>query len=339
MSVSINDFLALRKERTIIDVRSQNEFEAGHIPGVVNIPVLNNEERIIVGTAYKQQGQKQAIKEGFRLVGPRLVDIINETEKVAHGKELLVHCWRGGMRSNNFCQFVGMSGVRTQSLTGGYKAYRQKANESFQSPFQFIVISGYTGSGKSEILRELKHKGEQVIDLEMLANHKGSAFGSLMMPAQPTTEQFQNNLFEEILQLDLNKRIWMEDESISIGKIYLPSTFWKIMSKSPVVNISVDKNIRISRLVNEYGVADKEQFLSAMVQITKRLGGQHFNAAKEKFLQDDMASTIDILLTYYDKAYLNGMEKRKNLLITSVEWSGAEVDRFVSDLIAAPLLY
>lgn len=339
MSVSINDFLQLRKERTIIDVRSQNEFEAGHIPGVVNIPILNNEERIIVGTAYKQQGQKQAIKEGFRLVGPRLVDIINETEKVAHGKELLVHCWRGGMRSNNFCQFVGMSGVRTQSLTGGYKAYRQKANESFQSPFQFIVISGYTGSGKSEILRELKHQGEQVIDLEMLANHKGSAFGSLMMPAQPTTEQFQNNLFEEILQLDLNKRIWLEDESISIGKIYLPSAFWKIMSKSPVVNISVDKNIRISRLVNEYGVADKEQFLSAMVQITKRLGGQHFNAAKEKFLQDDMASTIDILLTYYDKAYLNGMEKRKNLLITSVEWSGTEVDRFVRDLTAALLPY
>ena len=337
MPVSINDFLTLRKERAIIDVRSEGEYEAGHIPGVLNIPILNNKERIVVGTAYKQQGQKQAIKEGFRLVGPRLVDIINETEKVAHGKELLVHCWRGGMRSSNFCQFVGMSGLRTQSLTGGYKAYRQKATESFQSPFQFIIISGYTGSGKSEILRELKHQGEQVIDLEMLAHHKGSAFGSLMMPAQPTTEQFQNNLFEEILQLDLNKRIWMEDESISIGKIYLPSTFWKMMSTSPVVNISVDKNIRVSRLVKEYGNADKEQFLSAMTQITKRLGGQHFKAAKEKFLLDDMASTIDILLTYYDKAYLNGMEKRKALLLTSVEWNGAKVSQFVSELIARPL--
>jgi len=337
MAISISDFLTLRKERTIIDVRSEGEYEAGHIPGVVNIPILNNQERIAVGTAYKQQGQKHAIKEGFRLVGPRLVDIINDTEKVANGKELFVHCWRGGMRSNNFSQFVGMAGVRTQSLIGGYKAFRQKAAESFQSPFQFIIISGYTGSGKSEVLRELKRQGEQVIDLEMLAHHKGSAFGNLMMPAQPTTEQFQNNLFEEILQMDLRKRIWIEDESISIGKIYLPAAFWKTMNQSPVVNISVHKDIRISRLVNEYGAADRDQFLLAMTQITKRLGGQHFKAAKEKLLQEDMAATIDILLTYYDKAYLAGMEKRKNSLLASVDWSGTKVEELVSELIANPL--
>jgi len=338
MSVSIDDFLRLRKERTIVDVRSEGEFDAGHIPGVINIPILNNEERVIVGTTYKQQGQKQAIKEGFRLVGPRLLEIINETEKAANGKELLIHCWRGGMRSNNFCQFVGMAGVRTQSLTGGYKAYRQKAVDFFQSPFQFIVISGYTGSGKSEVLRELKRQGEQVIDLEMLAHHKGSVFGGLMMPAQPGSEQFQNDLFEEILQLDLGKRIWIEDESISIGRIFLPPAFWTIMNKSPVLNIVVERTIRVSRLVNEYGIADKEQFLSAMVQITKRLGGQHFKAAKEKLMQHDMAATIDILLTYYDKAYLTGMEKRKDLVLTSVDWNGTETDCFVKELIALPLL-
>ncbi len=322
LSLSIQDFLQLRKERTIIDVRSEGEFAAGHIRGAVNIPILNNAERVVVGTVYKQQGQKQAIKEGFRLVGPRLLDIISETEKIANGKELMVHCWRGGMRSNNFCQFVGMAGMRTQSLKGGYKSYRQKAIESFQSSFQFKVISGYTGSGKSEILRELKNQGEQIIDLEALANHKGSAFGGLMMPAQPTTEQFQNELFEEILQLDLRKRIWIEDESLAIGRIYLPAPFWQGMNQSPMIRIGVSKSIRIERLVKEYGQADPESFLHAMAQITKRLGGQHFNAAKEKLLSGDLSSTIDILLTYYDKAYLTGLDKNRQRTIMNTDWNG-----------------
>lgn len=334
MPLQIQDFLQQRKDKTIVDVRSQGEFESGHIRGAINIPILNNEERVIVGTAYKQQGQKQAIKEGFRLVGPRLLDIISETEKIANGKELLVHCWRGGMRSNNFCQFVGMAGVRTQPLLGGYKMYRQKAIESFQSPFQFIVLSGYTGSGKSEILKELKNQGEQIIDLEALANHKGSAFGGLMMPEQPTTEQFQNELFEEILRLDLNKRIWIEDESMAIGRIYLPQFFWKTLRESSMVKVQMHKDLRIQRLVKEYGIVDQQDFLNAMINITKRLGGQNFIAAKEKLLAGDMASTIDILLNYYDKAYLLGLEKKREKIIASVEWNSDCITDFVKELIS-----
>jgi tRNA 2-selenouridine synthase len=324
MPLLINDFLHLRKERTIVDVRSEGEFKAGHIRDAINIPILNDAERVVVGTAYKKQGQKQAIKEGFRLVGPRLLDIISETEKIAKGNELLVHCWRGGMRSNNFSQFVGMAGVRTQTLQGGYKSYRQKAIESFQSPFQFTIISGYTGSGKSEILRELKNQGEQIIDLEALANHKGSAFGGLLMPAQPTTEQFQNELFEEIIGLDLNKRIWIEDESLAVGKIYLPEPFWRAMCNSAMVRIDVSRPVRVERLVKEYGPADPDEFLKAMAQITKRLGGQHFNSAKEKLTEGDMASTIDILLNYYDKTYLHGLEKNKPRVTRILEWDGKD---------------
>ncbi len=194
-----------------MDVRSPLEFQQGHIQNAINIPLLNNEERVAVGTDYKQKGQAEAIKTGFRLVGPRLEEIINETERIAAGKELLVHCWRGGMRSNNFCQFIGMARIKSRTLTGGYKAYRQSALENFRRPFQFILLTGFTGSGKSDILRALAEQGEQILDLEKLANHKGSAFGGLMMPAQPTTEQFQNDLFEAILKLDLTKRIWVED--------------------------------------------------------------------------------------------------------------------------------
>lgn len=332
MIVSIEDFLSLRKQLPVVDVRSEGEFQEGHIRHAINIPLLKNEERIAVGTDYKSKGQKEAIKTGFRFVGPRLLDIVNEAEQVAKGQELLVHCWRGGMRSNNFSQFAGMAGVKTHTLKGGYKEYRGLAVESFKKPFQIMLLTGCTGSGKSEVLRTLKEQGEQVLDLEDLANHKGSAFGGLLMPAQPTTEQFQNELFEEILSLDLSKRIWVEDESIAIGKIFLPTEFWKTMHESPLVQMDVSKEVRVQRLVNEYGTADRDEFLTIMQKITKKLGGQNFNAAKEKLMAGDMASTIDILLTYYDKAYLQSIERRKNKVRLILPWSGEGAMEFAREV-------
>jgi tRNA 2-selenouridine synthase len=327
MTLSPSDFLSLRQSLPLIDVRSEGEFDVGHIQGAINIPLLNNEERIIVGTAYKQKGQATAIKEGFRLVGPRLLDIIKETEGISLGRELLVYCWRGGMRSSNFGQLVGMAKIKTHTLKGGYKAYRQLAFDYFSKPLDLMLIGGCTGSGKSEVLRALQQEGEQILDLESLANHKGSAFGGLMMPPQPTTEQFHNNLFEEILKLDLSKRIWVEDESITIGKVSLPPPFWNQIRNSPVVEMDVLKEIRIQRLVNEYGIANKEEFLVCMDKIIKRLGGQHYKSAKEKWLAGDAATTIDILLTYYDKYYSGSLQKKSNRIISTLEWDGVDAPK------------
>lgn len=329
--MELSDFLSLRKDLPVIDVRSEGEYGEGHIMGAINIPILNNAERKVVGTDYKYEGQQSAIMTGFRLIGPRLSEIIEHTEKISAGREILVHCWRGGMRSNYFCQFVEMAHIRSHSLKGGYKSYRQKALESFQSPLKLTVIGGSTGSGKSEILRALKARGEQVIDLESLANHKGSVFGGLMMPRQPTTEQFQNDLFEAILTLDPDRRVWIEDESLSIGRIFLPRDFWQQMCSSPVMEIEVSRERRVERLVDEYGAADRGEFLAAMEKITKRLGGQHFKSAKEKLMEGDMKSVIEILLTYYDRAYGYGLEKKAARIVKKIEWdgkdSGALVDR------------
>lgn len=333
MTINLDDFLKLRHQLPAVDVRSQGEYAEGHIRGVANIPILNDEERKAVGTDYKQKGQKEAIKTGFRLVGPRIESIVNEAEQLANSKELLVHCWRGGMRSNNFCQFIGMAGVKSHQLIGGYKTYRQRAVESFELPFQLMVIGGKTGSGKSEVLRQLRKEGEQIIDLETLANHKGSVFGGLMMGAQPTTEQFQNELFEEILTLDYSKRIWVEDESIAIGKIFLPNSFWRTLRSAPVFRIDVSKEVRTERLVKEYGPADKQEFLTAMEKITRKLGGQHFNAAKEKWLAGDAASSIDILLNYYDRAYANGLENREHTVSPPIDWDGVDASTCARDLI------
>lgn len=330
--ISLQDFLSLRAYLPIVDVRSPLEFEQGHMRGAINLPLLNNEERIAVGTDYKQKGAAEAIRTGFRLVGPRLEEIVTEAERISTGKELLVHCWRGGMRSNNFCKFVSMARIKSESLTGGYKAYRQNALEFFKKPLRLQLLTGFTGSGKSEILRELKKLGEQVLDLEQLANHKGSAFGGLLMPKQPTTEQFQNDLFEEILTLDPTKRIWVEDEAIAIGKIFLPQDFWNTMATSPIVKMMVPKEVRVNRLVHEYGSANRDEFLEAMTKVTKKLGGQHFAAAKEKLMQGDMASTIDILLTYYDKAYHKSNEAKKERITHLREWSGKNAPDFAREL-------
>jgi tRNA 2-selenouridine synthase len=333
MSVSLQEFLLLRADHPVVDVRSQGEFAAGHIPGAFNVPLLNDAERIVVGTTYKQQGQKQAISEGFRLVGPRLHQILNEAEAIAAGRPMLVHCWRGGMRSSNFCQFAKMAGLKSEILEGGYKTYRQQALSYFQTPLKLLLLTGLTGSGKSDILRQLASRGQQVLDLEMLARHKGSVFGGMMMPPQPLTEQFHNDLFEELMKLDHTKPVWVEDESLAIGKVYLPASFWTQMMTAQLIKIDLTKSKRVERLVREYGKANKNEFLEMMTKIVRKLGGQHYLLAKEMLLKDDMSSTIDILLTYYDKAYQQSIGKRRDQLIQTLEWDGNNINEVVEHLL------
>lgn len=335
MILAVDDFLRLRQFLPVVDVRSEKEYDQGRIRGAINLPILNNEERAEVGTVYKRQGQHEAIKTGFRLVGPRMADIVEAAHNLAADGELLVHCWRGGMRSSNFCQIIGMAKIASHQLSGGYKAYRERAVAAYASPLKLHVIAGHTGSGKSEVVRALAARGEQVIDLEHLARHRGSAFGGLMMPPQPTTEQFQNELFEEIRQLDPERRIWVEDESISIGRVILPEPFWRQMLTAPVYEVFLDKSHRIERLVAEYGKADREAFLVAMQRITRKLGGQNFNAARDMLIARDMHATIDILLRYYDKAYERGLSRHADRLRDRICWDGVNVDLCVAELLQA----
>ncbi|MFZ9980609.1 MAG: tRNA 2-selenouridine(34) synthase MnmH [Cyclobacteriaceae bacterium] len=322
----------MRSELPVVDVRSEAEFEEGHVPGAVNIPLLKNEERVQVGTDYKQKGKDQAVRTGFRLVGPRLSTLMDQVVSFSEGRELLVYCWRGGMRSENFCNFSSMAGVKTRRLTGGYKAYREKVQEIFTQKLPLIVIGGKTGSGKSDILRALEKAGEQIIDLENLASHKGSAFGGLLQPPQPSNEQFLNNLFENIISLDLSRPVWVEDESISIGKIFLPKSFFEQKKNAPVVQIEVEKIIRVDRLVHEYGTAPRDQFLAAMEKIIKKLGGQNFNIARDFLMKGDMHHTITILLDYYDKTYSFSLDKKSEGIISVYNWDGKEFDQLITHL-------
>ena len=192
---------------------------AGHIPEAINIPLFNDEERASVGICYKNQGRCPAIAEGLRIVGQKAQDLLRALGRFSDGERIYVHCWRGGMRSEAFNWLACQSGLSAERISGGYKAYRRAAHECFAQPMKIVILSGYTGVGKTVLLQELRSQGEQVIDLEFLASHRGSAFGGIGQPEQPTVEQFENDLFEALRGVDPERPIWIEDESQSIGRV------------------------------------------------------------------------------------------------------------------------
>jgi tRNA 2-selenouridine synthase len=215
------------------------------------------------------------------------------------------------MRSGSFSWLLQTTGFQVATLQKGYKAYRTEVLHTFEKPYQLVVLGGRTGSGKSELLREIAHQGEQVLDLEALAHHKGSAFGSIGEQPQPTVEQFENNLHAVLSSMDPARRIWVEDESYSIGTVRIPLPFFKQIRQAPVLFIDVSKEERIKRLVQDYTGCEKILLQQALDRIKKRLGGQQYTQALEALEEQKYEQVADISLVYYDKAYLFGLSQRE----------------------------
>jgi tRNA 2-selenouridine synthase len=272
--------------------------------------LFNDKERAIVGTLYKNSGRDASVLKGMELVGPKLASFVKEARKISKDRSLLIHCWRGGLRSKNMAWLLHTAGFEVKVLEGGYKAYRRFIRQKLGDNRILIVVGGKTGSGKTEILRELKSRGKQILDLEYMAHHKGSAFGDLGQEAQPTNEQFENNLYEIWRSFDPGKPIWTEDESRGIGRVSIPDTLFDIIRNSPVIFIDIPKDIRVKRLVKEYAGFDKQELIAAIERIGKRLGGLNVKLAEEAILRDDFETAIAIVLRHYDKSYLKGLEFR-----------------------------
>jgi len=316
---SVSDFLEKSTLLPIIDVRSPAEYAHAHILGAINVPLFDNAERARVGTYYKQIGRDAAVLLGLELVGPKLANFVKTARQIAPNGEVLVHCWRGGMRSGSFAWLLETAGFKTHTLAGGYKAYRNCVLAAFEQPFQILILGGKTGSGKTEILHELKKTGGQVIDLEYIANHKGSSYGAIGQAVQPSSEQFENNIYRQWQALDPTRPLWLEDESRSIGNCIVPQGLWEQMCNAPVAFIDVPKAARVARLVQEYACYDHTLLLQATDRIKNRLGGQHHKAALEALDRRDYAQVADLTLNYYDKAYLHGFEKRETSTMYTIE--------------------
>jgi tRNA 2-selenouridine synthase len=317
--LSVSDFLELAHYNPVIDVRSPAEFLAGHSPGSLNIPLFDDREREAVGIRYKKEGRLPAILLGLELTGPKMSGKLEMALAAANKGKLLVHCWKGGMRSEAMAWLFSLGGIETEILDGGYKSYRYHLLENLGEKRNYIILGGLTGSGKTEILKTMKSLGHQVIDLEGIACHKGSAFGSLGQPPQPTSEHFANILYSELEKTDPEKTVWLEDESKSIGTVFMPDQFYNTMQESPVVAIIMDVRTRMPRLLKEYSAHSREDLLASVRKISKRLGGDNTRQSVESIESGNFEKAIEIALNYYDKAYMYGIRRRGERHIRFVE--------------------
>lgn len=335
--VTINELLTTHAALPIMDVRAPAEFSHGHIPGAYNLPLFTNEERAQVGITYKEQGRDAAVLLGFDITGPKWSGFIKEALNQAPGKKIAVHCWRGGMRSGAMAWALDFYGFDVYQLEGGYKTYRKHVLEQFEKAYPLQLIGGMTGSGKTLLLQALRNKGEQVVDLEDLAQHRGSSYGSMNHLIQPTQEQFENNLAQSLAKLDPNRRIWLEDESAMIGKCSIPRSFWKQMREVPLLNISIPFEQRVNTLVAEYGSLDKSFLAACTGRIWKRLGPEQTKRAVAAIQEDRMADFIREVLRYYDKTYTTGLNNRPPGSVMSVDFDhtdAAEQAAHILELIA-----
>lgn len=304
------DVLADPNRGPIIDVRSPSEFSCGHIPGAISVPLFDNAERAEIGTMYKQLGRTPAISRGLEIAESKMAALIESVREVTPRPDVIVHCWRGGMRSGGFAWLLEQSGFKPRVLTGGYKAFRRAARCGLAETRRVIILGGHTGAGKTQVLTALREAGEQVIDLEGLAGHRGSAFGGIGREPQPTVEQFENELFLQWRDLLPSKPVWIEGESKAIGRVYIPDPVWNQMLVAPAVFVEVDRAKRVEFLVKEYGELPTDQLAAAVSRIKKRLGGDRLRAALESLERRDLSTFATIALEYYDKAYTNSLKKR-----------------------------
>ena len=305
-------FITQAPHSLIIDVRSPGEFNHAHIVSALNLPLFTNEERAIIGTTYKKQSREAAIKVGLPLFGTKLLPMIETVEKWVSEKQqganttkpaIIVHCWRGGMRSAAVAWLLDLYGYKVYQLTGGYKAYRNWVLNQFVKEYPIKVLGGFTGSGKTEILHALQQRNIAVIDLEGLANHKGSAFGAIGQAAQPSQEMFENKLAAALFNNKTNEPFWVEDESQRIGLVMIPTSFFAQMRNSVCHFIIIPFEERLNFIVQGYGGYDVQLLIDATVRIQKRLGGLETKNAVQFLNENNIIAAFAILLKYYDRWY------------------------------------
>ena len=311
-SIDVSLFVSESKHHVILDVRSPAEYAHAHIPGAVSLPLFSDEERAVVGTAYVQQSREQAIKHGLDYFGPKMRQMVEAVEALTAekgNKKVYVHCWRGGMRSGAVAWLLDLYGFEVSLLVGGYKAFRNWVLASFKRPYQLAVVGGYTGTGKTYILHQMQQE-VQVIDLEGLAGHKGSALGGIGLPPQGSQEHFENKLAMALAEVQIDEPIWLEDESQRIGNLNIPHDFFDQMQAAIHYFLDVPSEKRLDFLVEEYGKLPLEALKESTIRIKKRLGGLETKNVLAYLEEADVKEAFKILLRYYDKWYRKGLETR-----------------------------
>lgn len=300
----------------IIDVRTPAEFAEDHIPGAINCPVLSNEERITVGTLYQQVSPFEARKLGAALVAKNIAEHI-QIRFHSHPKKWrpLVYCWRGGQRSGAMSIIFAQVGWPAHKLEGGYKAYRRSVLDKLETlpqSFTFRVICGPTGSGKTRLLNALKNTGQQVLDLEMLARHRGSVLGKLPEQAQPSQKRFDSTLLQAMQNLDPVLPVFVEAESNKIGLITLPPALIAAMHDSACLLLETPLDTRVAGLLEDYRhyVDNPETFIEHLQPLHRFHGAKQLEYWSKQIRAGDLTNMVAELLTlHYDPSYFRATSK------------------------------
>ncbi|MDA9863936.1 tRNA 2-selenouridine(34) synthase MnmH [Flavobacteriales bacterium] len=340
-SVGVQEFLEGSRKTGVLllDARSPGEFAEAHIPGALSFPLFDDAERAAVGTLYKQEGREMAVERGLEFIGPRMADMVRQAKALfaeqPSRRPIHMYCWRGGMRSGSLSWLLRTAGLPVVLLEGGYKAYKQTLPEFMGLDWPLVRVGGYTGSAKTAVLHALAEAGEQVVDLEGLARHFGSAFGNLRRHAQPTSEHFRNLLAEALTGLDSSRRIWVENESRRIGNVHVPEPFYKRMIACPALEMLRSMEDRVSHLVGMYGGFETDLLRDAFEAIGTELGGPETREALTALDGNDLATAARIALEYYDRAYEHGLQKRAKDNRHPVDAQGATLAQCAERLMAA----
>lgn len=308
------------KRVTLIDVRSPCEHQAESIPGAINVPLLSDQERVIIGTIYATEGESVARIKALKLVSPKIPDLLDRIIAERSKGALVVHCWRGGLRSEAVASCLSIVGIDSFRLKGGYKAWRQMVVQALSKddyPFDLIKLHGLTGTGKTDVLHQLQKLGLPTIDLEGLARHRGSAFGATDC-SQPSQKDFEAALWQNLRELG-SGAVFIEAESRKIGSLSLPNFLFERLKKCPTIHVTGSLPKRVSRIVQDYGT-DKpaiDRALNSLSHLKEHIGAQRIAEIRALAEAGQFDVIVErLLVDYYDPLYQKGLNQCAPFVLT-----------------------
>jgi len=320
-TLNVKMFLEETDKYLLVDVRSSGEYLEASIPGAVNVPLFDDEERAAVGCTYKEEGTEKAKIVGLYLVAPKLPLLVDTIVKEADGREILLYCWRGGMRSRSLAVVLDVMNYPVSILHGGYKAFRRSVvswlnNAAVNKPV--FVLNGLTGVGKTLVIKQLMEMGVPAIDLENMANHRGSVFGSIGLGRPRSQKDFEALLFLELKKHEFAPYLIMEGEGKRIGPVVLPDFIFKALCEGPHILLETGIDVRAARITEQYSSSaddNKEQLVKAVLSLEKRLGKQRCQDLADKIIlgyYDGAARSL--CLDYYDSLYGESRKLKESYL-------------------------
>jgi len=318
-TLSLENALAQRERGALlVDVRSPSEFADGHIPGAINVPIFDDEERARVGTLYKQEGNRAARRLGVELVAPKIPRMLEQVEAAlgSAAPPVLVYCWRGGMRSLALTEFLNLAGIPARQIIGGHKAFRRHVLDFFEHGTwgRLLVLRGLTGAGKTRLLQELHEQGYPILDLEGLACHRGSAFGAVGLEDQPTQKNFEALLWEALRGIPTGSYALSEGESRHIGRLALPRRVYEALQVETSLWIETPMEVRIDNILEDYPArdADAALFERPLRALTERLGHEKVEGLLGQLQRREWRTLVrDLMVEYYDPLYRHTYPERR----------------------------